>query len=73
MSKSLFQDIVDYLLYQKSLGRKTVFRTIIFAVMENKYRWGADGRMLTVEGMQKAAQAAGGTYVNDSGRARVVF
>ncbi len=73
MSKSLLQDIIDYLLYQKSLGRKSVFRTSIYSVFEYKYRWDADGRMLTVAGLKAAAQAVGGTYVNDNGRARVVF
>lgn len=73
MSKSLLVEIVAYLLRQKAIGRKTVFRTSIYAVMEDRFGWAADGRMLTVEGMQRAAESAGGVYINDNGRARVEF
>ncbi len=73
MSKSLSAEVIAYLQRQKALGRKSVFRTAIYAVMEDRYGWTADGRMLTVAGLKAAAQAVGGTYVNDNGRARVVF
>ena len=73
MSKSILQDVIAYLQRQKVLGRKSVFRTALYAVMEDRYGWDADGRMLTVKGLQQAAQAVNGVYINDNGRARVVF
>jgi hypothetical protein len=73
MSKSLMQDLVDYLLYQKSLGRKNVYRTVIYGIFEYKYKWDAEGRMLSTKAMQDVASKVGAVYISDSGRARFVF
>jgi hypothetical protein len=76
MSKSaLLQEIINYLQRQKAMGKKTVYRTIVYAVMED--RVGADaigtGIAMSRSVMNTAAQATGGTYVSDNGRARVEF
>lgn len=73
MSKSLLAEVIAYLQRQQALGKKKVYRTVIYAVMEDRFSWNADGRPLSVQGLRQAAQAVGGTYINDNGRARVVF
>jgi hypothetical protein len=76
MSKSvLIQEIINYLQRQKSMGKKTVYRTIVYAVMED--RVGAEaigtGKAMSFAVMDSAARAVGGEYISDAGRARVVF
>ena len=76
MSKSvLLQEIINYLQRQKAMGKKTVYRTIVYAVMED--RVGAEaigtGIAITRDVMNTAATVVGGRYINDEGRARVVF
>lgn len=73
---TLLQQIINYLTRQKSLGKKKVHRTIIYAVMEDRYGEKAIGKgiMMSREVMEQAADAVGGVYVNgDKGRACVVF
>lgn len=66
-------EVAQYLARQKAFA-PTVYRTQVFAVLEDRHQWNSkDGRCLTVEVMSKAAEQAGGTYINDNGRARVVF
>ena len=76
MSKAtLLQEIINYLNRQKALGKKTVYRTIVYAVMED--RVGAEaigtGKAMSYAVMDQAATACGGTYISDEGRARVEF
>jgi hypothetical protein len=76
MSKSaLLQEIINYLLRQKALGKKTVYRTIVYAVMED--RVGAEaigtGIAMSKSVMVEAARATGGIYLSEEGRARVLY
>lgn len=76
MSKlALLQEIINYLQRQKAMGKKKVYRTVIYAVMED--RVGADaigtGIAMTKDLLESAAMATGGIYVSDEGRARVLF
>jgi len=76
MSKSvLLQEIINYLQRQKAMGKKTVYRTIVYAVMED--RVGAQaigtGKAMSKAVMLSAAEATGGVYLSDEGRARVEF
>lgn len=76
MSKSaLLTEIINYLQRQKNMGKKTVYRTIVYAVMED--RLGAEaigtGIAMSRDVMNTAATIVGGRYVNSEGRARVEF
>ena len=76
MSKSvLLTEIVNYLQRQKALGKKTVYRTIVYAVMEDRVGAQAIGTGIAMsrDVMNTAATIAGGRYINDEGRARIVF
>lgn len=66
-------EVAQYLVRQKAFA-PTVYRTQVFAVLEDRHQLNSkDGRFLTREVMQKAAEQAGGVYINDNGRARVEF
>ena len=76
MSKpALLQEIINYLQRQKSMGKKTVYRTIVYAVMEDRVGAEAIGTGIAMSRavMTEAATATGGVYMSDEGRARVVF
>jgi hypothetical protein len=76
MSKSvLLQEIINYLQRQKSMGKKTVYRTIVYAVMEDRVGSEAIGTgiAMTRAVMTEAARATGGAYVSEEGRARIVY
>ena len=73
---ALFNEVVAYLNQQKSWGKKEVFRTAIFEVMD--YNRGLikdprDPKSLPTGLLIEAAVQVGGTYINNKGRARVVF
>ena len=73
---TLIQSIVDYLLRKKAEGKKLVFRTAIYAVMEDRHGTAAiaDGRAITYRLLNDAAQLAGGSYVPaKNGNSKVVF
>ena len=75
MSKNeidLLNSVVEYVARQFANGSKTVYRTYIWAVMEERYRWGKFGKQLTVELLQEAARLNDAVYINDNGRARIV-
>lgn len=76
MSKStLLQEIVNYLQRQKELGKKTVYRTAVYAVLEDRVGPKAigTGKAMTKAIMSEAASQTGGAYLSDEGRARIVF
>jgi hypothetical protein len=76
MSKSiLLSEIINYLQRQKSMGKKIVYRTIVYAVMEDRVGANAIGTgiAMTRNVMDLAAKATGGTYISDAGRARIVY
>ncbi len=75
MSKNeinLLNDVSEYVARQFANGSKTVYRTYIWAVMEDRNKWGKFGKQLTVELLQEAARINGAVYINDNGRARIV-
>ena len=74
--KTLLQFIIDYLLQQKSYGRKSVRRGTVYTVSE--FQFGVDaifsGKALTRGLMSEAATAVGGVYVpGKNGNSKVVF
>jgi hypothetical protein len=76
MSKSvLLQEIINYLKRQRSMGKSVVYRTVIYAVLED--RVGAEaigtGRAMTKSLMETAAREAGAIYLSEEGRARVLW
>lgn len=76
MSKTaLLFEITKYLQRQKDMGKKTVYRTIVYAVMEDRVGSEAigSGIAMSQQVMSMAAEAVGGKYISDNGRARVVF
>ena len=76
MSNVLLDNVVEYLTFQKSLDKKEVFRTYIVEVMWYNRGLIADPNNpveLTRSLLSQAAELAGGSYVYDSGRARIVF
>lgn len=76
MSKyALLTEIINYLQRQKALGKKKVFRTIIYAVMEDRVGAAAIGTGIAMskEVMVHAAEATGGVYLSEEGRARIIY
>lgn len=77
MSKvTLIQEIVDYLNRQKALGRKRVYRTAIYAVIEDRHGCNTIGNGIAITRglLSQAAQMTGGTYFPaKNGNSKVVF
>jgi hypothetical protein len=76
MSKStLLQEIINYLQRQKGMGKKVVYRTVIYAVMEDRVGAEAIGTGIAMSKavMEEAARSTGGIYLSDEGRARVLY
>ena len=73
--KELFAKVLEITLLKKSLGDSGVFRASIYDIIE--YLFGRDaifsGKALTRKLMEDVANAVGGTYIYDKGRARIVF
>ena len=73
---TLIQSIVDYLLRKKAEGKRIVFRTAIYAVMEDRHSMSgiAAGRAITYRLLSQASQLAGGEYrPAKNGNSKVVF
>ena len=74
--KALLQSVIEYLIKQKSYGRKVVRRTSIYDVMEDRYgvKTIANGKALTRGLLSDAALAAGGVYFPaKNGNSKVIF
>jgi len=73
--KELFAKGLEVTIQKKSSGNSQVFRTSIYDVLE--YCFGRDaifsGKAITRKLMEEIANAVGGTYIYDKGRARIVF
>lgn len=74
MANALLNQVVDYLNKQKSWGKKEVFRTSIFNVMEER-----SGRMFTPKDLPRgllleAATLTNATYlVGKNGKSKIIF
>lgn len=77
MSKNtLLASLINYLSAQKGRGRKSVHRTAIYAVMEDRHGTSSifSGKALTRGLLEDAARAVGGAYFPaKNGTSKVVF
>jgi hypothetical protein len=77
MSKNLLlASLINYLSGLKAKGRKSVYRTAIYAVMEDRHGTSSifSGKALTRGLLEDAARAVGGLYLPaKNGNSKVVF
>jgi hypothetical protein len=73
--KELFDKGVGIAIRKKSSGDSQVFRTCMYDVLEDCFGRDAifSGKAITRKLMEEIANAVGGTYIYDKGRARIVF